>query len=101
MSPRGAPLNAGPEFSPIHPVVRTHPVTGWKSLYAGAGIHVTKINGLYKHEDEIVRNYISRLVTRNHDYVARFHWTEEAVAIWSNTCTMHAGTASSTFFISH
>jgi hypothetical protein len=30
MSPRGAPQNKDFEFAPHHPVVRTHPVTGWK-----------------------------------------------------------------------
>ena len=44
-SPRGSPLNRDFEFAPSHPVVRTHPVTGWKSVFAGAGLHITRING--------------------------------------------------------
>jgi len=28
MSPRGSPLNVDLNFSPVHPVIRTHPVTG-------------------------------------------------------------------------
>ena len=38
MSPRGSPLNKDLKFAPVHPVVRTHPVTGWKSLFAGVSI---------------------------------------------------------------
>jgi Probable taurine catabolism dioxygenase len=32
--PRGAPENVGDELSAQHPVVRTNPVTGWKSIFA-------------------------------------------------------------------
>jgi len=92
MSPRGSPLNVGFEFSPSHPVVRTHPVTGWKSLFAGVGLHVSRIDGVTTYEDQLVREYCLRLLTRNHDCVARMHWTRGACAIWSNVCTLHAAT---------
>jgi alpha-ketoglutarate-dependent taurine dioxygenase len=35
-----------------------------------------------------------RLITRNHDGIARMHWTKQACAIWSNVCTLHAATVS-------
>ncbi|KAL2447359.1 Alpha-ketoglutarate-dependent dioxygenase oryG [Exophiala dermatitidis] len=92
MSPRGSPLNIGDKFSPIHPVIRTHPVTGWKSLFAGVGLHVTRINDVYSYEDQMIREYVLRLITHNHDCVARMHWTRQACAIWSNACTLHAAT---------
>jgi alpha-ketoglutarate-dependent taurine dioxygenase len=94
MSPRGSPHNKDYEFAPHHPVVRTHPVTGWKSLFAGVGLHVSKIDGLYAYEDQMVRDYVMRLITRNHDCIARMHWTKGACAIWSNVCTLHAATVS-------
>jgi alpha-ketoglutarate-dependent taurine dioxygenase len=31
--PRGAPDNVGNALRAIHPVIRTNPVTGWKSLF--------------------------------------------------------------------
>lgn len=92
MSPRGSPLNVGDKFAPVHPVIRTHPVTGWKSVFAGVGLHVSRINDVYSYEDQMIREYILRLITRNHDCVARMHWTRQAVAIWSNACTLHAAT---------
>ena len=94
MSPRGSPLNKDLEFAPVHPVVRTHPVTGWKSLFAGVGLHVSRINDVYNYEDQMIRDYVMRLITRNHDGIARMHWTEQACAIWSNECTLHAATVS-------
>lgn len=95
MSPRGSPLNKDFEFAPVHPVVRTHPVTGWKSLFAGVGLHVSRINDVYSYEDQMIRDYVMRLITRNHDGIARMHWTPQACAIWSNACTLHAATVSS------
>ncbi|KIW19032.1 hypothetical protein PV08_03322 [Exophiala spinifera] len=92
MSPRGSPLNTDLNFSPVHPVIRTHPVTGWKSLFAGVGLHVSRINDVYNYEDQMIRDYVLRLITRNHDCVARMHWTKQACAIWSNACTLHAAT---------
>lgn len=32
--PRGSPQNIGGHLSAVHPLVRTNPVTGWKSIYA-------------------------------------------------------------------
>lgn len=95
MTPRGSPLNVDYEFAPSHPVVRTHPVTGWKSVFAGVGLHVSRIDDLYGYEEQMVRDYVMRLITRNHDCIARMHWTEQACAIWSNACTLHAATVSS------
>jgi len=92
MSPRGSPLNVGDEFAPHHPVVRTNRITGWKSIFAGAGLHVTRIDGVYSHEDQMIREYILRLVTRSHDCIARMKWTRNATAIWNNSCVWHAAT---------
>ena len=92
MSPRGSPLNVGDKFAPSHPVVRTNRQTGWKSIFAGVGLHVTRINGLYDYEEKMIRDYIMRLITVNHDCVARMHWTKGAAAIWNNSCVWHAAT---------
>lgn len=92
MSPRGSPLNIGDEFSPSHPVVRTNRITGWKAIFAGVGLHVTKINDVYSHEDQMIREYVMRLITRNHDCIARMKWTKNAAAIWNNSCVWHAAT---------
>ncbi|CZR66685.1 related to taurine catabolism dioxygenase [Phialocephala subalpina] len=92
MSPRGSPLNVGDEFAPVHPVVRTNRQTGWKSIFAGVGLHVTKINDVYEYEDRMIREYIMILITLNHDCVARMHWTKGAAAIWNNSCVWHAAT---------
>ena len=40
---RGAPENVGTDLKAVHPVIRTNPVSGWKSVYA-VGHHAKRIN---------------------------------------------------------
>lgn len=55
---RGAPENIGDILEAIHPVVRTNPVTGWKSIFA-VGHHVEKINGLSELESKaLLERYV-------------------------------------------
>lgn len=91
---RGSPLNSGTDFAPMHPVVRTNRVTGWRCLWAGVGIHVSRLDGVYANEDRMLREYILGIMTRGHDMVARMRWTPKAVAVWSNSATYHAATVS-------
>lgn len=71
--PRGAPANVGTAMEAVHPVVRTHPVTGWKSVYA-MGTHCKKINGLSQSESQLVLGKILSMITENHDLQVRFRW---------------------------
>ena len=47
MSPRGSPLNTGDSLARPHPVIRTNRITVWKSVFAGMGLHVSRINDVY------------------------------------------------------
>ncbi|TGZ81901.1 alpha-ketoglutarate-dependent taurine dioxygenase [Ascodesmis nigricans] len=89
--PRGSPLNIGEELSAVHPVIRTNPVTGWKSVYA-VGHHVAKINDLTDRESSHLLKEFVKLITRNHDLQVRFHWGANDVAIWDNRSTYHTAT---------
>lgn len=91
MSPRGSPLNEGTAFSAVHPVVRTNPVTGLKSIFA-VGLHCEKINGVYPYEDKQIRDYFLHLITRSHDIQVRHKWGPNDVAIWDNRSVFHAAT---------
>lgn len=71
--PRGAPENIGSELKAIHPVVRTNPVTGWKSIFP-VGAHVKHINGLTEAESKHLLNWFLDLVYKNHDLQVRFKW---------------------------
>ncbi|TVY15199.1 Alpha-ketoglutarate-dependent taurine dioxygenase [Lachnellula arida] len=89
---RGAPENVGEKLEAIHPVVRTNPVTGWKSIFA-VGHHVQHINGVTEQESRSLQDWFLRLIVENHDLQARVHWeNENDLVIWDNRSTYHAAT---------
>ncbi|KAI8372942.1 uncharacterized protein BYT42DRAFT_594807 [Radiomyces spectabilis] len=72
----------------IHPVVRTHPVTGWKSLYVQP-YFTRRIVGLSPKESTAILNYLYQLIATSADFQVRFKWTEDSVAVWDNRVTFH------------
>jgi alpha-ketoglutarate-dependent taurine dioxygenase len=90
--PRGAPENVGTELRAVHPVVRTNPVTGWKSIFPVGG-HVKHINGLTEEESGKLLGWFLDLVYRNHDLQVRFKWKNpNDIAIWDNRSVFHTAT---------
>ncbi|TEA19219.1 Alpha-ketoglutarate-dependent taurine dioxygenase [Colletotrichum sidae] len=89
---RGSPLNVGSNLEAVHPVIRTNPVTGWKSVFA-FGHHVARINGLAEDESRHFLDWFVRLVTENHDLQVRHRWRDvNDVAVWDNRSVYHAAT---------
>jgi alpha-ketoglutarate-dependent taurine dioxygenase len=79
---RGAPENVGDKLEAIHPVIRTNPVTGWKSVFA-VGHHVQHINGVTAEESQALTNWFLRLIVENHDLQLRVHWDNpNDLVIW-------------------
>ncbi|KAF2403774.1 taurine catabolism dioxygenase, partial [Trichodelitschia bisporula] len=90
--PRGAPENVGSELIAQHPVIRTNPVTGWKSVFA-VGHHVQKINGLTDEESKTALDWFVRLIVENHDLQVRHKWQNpNDLAIWDNRSVYHTAT---------
>lgn len=89
---RGAPENVGETLEAIHPVIRTNPVTGWRSVYA-VGHHCQRINGLTEEESKYFLNWFTQLIVENHDLQVRLKWQNpNDVAIWDNRSVYHAAT---------
>ncbi|KAF2107009.1 hypothetical protein BDV96DRAFT_589980 [Lophiotrema nucula] len=88
---RGSPLNFGERLTATHPVIRTNPVTGWKSVYVNKGF-TKRINGVTKDESDLLLGYLFHLVTQNHDAQVRFKWRLNDIAIWDNRSTWHCAT---------
>lgn len=89
---RGAPENVGDVLEAIHPVIRTNPVTGWKSVFA-VGHHVKRIHGLSDEESKHFLDWFVQLIVENHDLQVRFKWKDvNDVAIWDNRSVYHAAT---------
>ncbi|KAJ5332213.1 Taurine catabolism dioxygenase TauD/TfdA [Penicillium brevicompactum] len=90
--PRGAPENVGEELKAQHPVIRTNPVTGWKSVFA-VGSHVQKIDGLSEEESRHLLQWFITLIVENHDLQVRLRWQNpNDLAIWDNRSVYHAAT---------
>lgn len=71
--PRGSPNNVGCSLSAVHPVVRTNPVTGWKSLFA-VGNHVVKINDVTSDESRRLHDWFLQMIVEEHDTQLRHRW---------------------------
>ncbi|KAF7305448.1 Taurine catabolism dioxygenase [Mycena chlorophos] len=89
--PRGSPENVGAHLTAIHPVIRTHPVTGYKTLFVNKTF-TEKIVELTDDESEDILAYLARHVSENHDMQVRYTWAPNDVAIWDNRCTFHTAT---------
>ncbi|KAF1948680.1 taurine catabolism dioxygenase [Byssothecium circinans] len=90
--PRGSDVNVGRELTAVHPVVRTNPVTGWKSVFA-VGPFPRRIREVYAEESEELLEKLKGVVERSQDLQVRFRWrNEHDLAIWDNRSAFHTAT---------
>ncbi|KAI9306430.1 hypothetical protein BJ944DRAFT_263565 [Cunninghamella echinulata] len=73
----------------VHPVIRTHPVTGWKGLFVQPGF-TRSIVGLKKKESDTLLQLLYDHIASGYDFQVRFKWEEGSVAVWDNRSTFHA-----------
>ena len=71
----------------VHPVVRTHPVTGRKSIFVNKTF-TTQINEIPKAESDSVLAFLYSHCAKP-DYQVRFKWQPHSIAFWDNRCTIH------------
>ena len=70
----------------VHPVVRTHPVTGRKSLYLG--MHIGHIEGMPEAEGKaMLDDLLERATVPAHVY--RHQWKKGDLVMWDNRCLLH------------
>ncbi|HZQ01585.1 MAG TPA: TauD/TfdA family dioxygenase [Reyranella sp.] len=74
----------------VHPVVRTHPVTGRKCLFVNRGF-TTRIMELGKSESDALLDMLFRHA-ETPEFQCRFRWQKHSVAFWDNRCAMHRAT---------
>jgi len=74
----------------VHPVIRTHPVTGRKLIFVNSS-YVTRIVELPESESAAVLKFLYEHI-KNPNFHVRFRWTPNAIAFWDNRCTQHLAT---------
>jgi len=70
-----------------HPVVRTHPETGRKSLYVNA-MFTERILGMESGESDALLAFLYRHCAAP-DFQCRFRWAPGSLAFWDNRCIQH------------
>jgi len=79
------------KFAPVvHPVVKTHPVTGRKILYVNPSF-TSHIRDIPKEQSNLLLNLIYDLF-KTPELQLRLNWQPGTVAIWDNRQTVHYGT---------
>jgi taurine dioxygenase len=77
-----------PDFpAVVHPVVRTHPETGRRTLFVNRDF-TTGVVGMEPPESDSLLDRLYRQADFP-EYQCRFKWTPGAVAIWDNRATQH------------
>ena len=70
----------------VHPLVRTHPETGRKSLFVGS--HTIRIDGMSDDESAPILQYLMEHSTRP-EFICRVRWEIGTLTMWDNRCCQH------------
>lgn len=73
-----------------HPLVRTHPVTGKRSLYLTDRGVMQRIEGLPESESDAILDFLEAHVAEPR-FQIRWHWSPGELAIWDERTTLHRG----------
>ncbi|ODN86314.1 hypothetical protein L198_07332 [Cryptococcus wingfieldii CBS 7118] len=94
MIDHSAAMGGPARFTPLetlHPLIRTHPVTGKKILAIHAG-HAQRIYGYKQEESDYLFNFLVDVLARSQDLQTRVHYEEGTVAVWDNRTVLHSAT---------
>jgi taurine dioxygenase len=76
------------DWTPVyHPIVRTHPETGRKSLYFDPGKIVGFVGLEDREGDELIAELKERMITPDAEY--HHVWRKGDIVIWDNRCSYH------------
>ena len=71
----------------LHPIVRTHPVTGRKGLFVNENF-TTRIEGLSARESDGILGVLFDAIATP-EFQCRFRWRPNSVAFWDNRSAQH------------
>ena len=88
---KGMMARSGAQYTAnVHPVVRTHPDTGKKSLFVNAGF-VRRFEDMTVEESRPLLQYLFDHLIRP-EFTCRFRWRENSIAVWDNRTVLHHAT---------
>ena len=70
-----------------HPLIRTHPVSGEKSIFVDA-TYANGIEGMSEDEAMPILNYLSKFATQE-SFTCRLRWESKTFIMWDNRICLH------------
>ncbi|OBT44203.1 hypothetical protein VE00_04810 [Pseudogymnoascus sp. WSF 3629] len=77
-----------PPMDTHHPAIRTHPVTGLKSLNVNI-VYCTGFAELKKAESDALLQFLTLLIHSSDDHYVRWKWQPGSIALWDNRSSLH------------
>ncbi|TYJ56349.1 hypothetical protein B9479_002897 [Cryptococcus floricola] len=72
-----------------HPLVRVHPVTGWKALFVNSR-YTVGIKGFDYYESQAILNKLFQVYEQNTDIQTRIRWSPRTSVLWDNRVSIHS-----------
>jgi taurine dioxygenase len=84
----GLQLGPDQETSAVHPIFRTHPISGRTYLYMSSPARCAEVSGMSAERTASVVAFLFTHSTRD-DNVYRHAWAPGDVVMWDNRCVLH------------
>ncbi|KAL7425287.1 hypothetical protein Q5752_000975 [Cryptotrichosporon argae] len=87
----GGPVRFSPRRQVLHPLIRTHPVTGAKILSISGG-HARRIYGYKQEESDYLFGFLNDILRASGDLQLRARYEPGTVVVWDNRVVAHTAT---------